>query len=59
MTLENLSDRARRIYELAGRDVETSMRCRIIRSAMIESRNESGKVDLISLYNLTNELDLE
>ena len=54
---QNLSERARRIYELAGMDVEPSMLCRIIRSAMIESRDDSGKVDLISLYNLTNELD--
>ena len=53
----NLTDRARRIYEIAGMDVEPSMLCRIIRAAMIESRDTSGKVNLISLYDLTNELD--
>jgi hypothetical protein len=40
-------------------DVEPSMLCRIIRAAMIESRDDSGKVNLFSLYDLTNELDKE
>ena len=56
---QNLTDRARRIYELTGMDVEPSMLCRIIRAAMIESRDPSGKVNLFSLYDLTNELDKE
>ena len=53
----NLTDRARRIYNIAGMDVEPFMLARIIRAAMIESRDASGKVNLISLYDLTSELD--